>query len=72
MPIENADYHIFVMHFPAPVPACCHLNDDGTYCIYLNADYDFSHWMDSYEHELWHIIRDDFYGGKDIADLEFH
>ena len=71
MPIEDADYFVRVMRFPAPVPAFVHLNDDGTYCIFLNANYDYEHWLNSYEHELWHIIRDDLYGDRAIGEIEF-
>lgn len=70
MPIEGADYFVRVLHFPVPVPAALRLNDDGTFSLYLNADYDFTHWVDDYEHELWHMIRDDMYGEKDIRDIE--
>ena len=70
MPIEGADYFVRVLHFPVPVPAVLRLNDDGTYSLYLNADYDFEHWVDDYEHELWHMIREDLYGEKDIRTVE--
>lgn len=70
MPIENADYFIKVIPFPVPVPAFIHLNSDGTYNIFLNSNLDYDHMLDGYEHELWHIIRGDFYGDKGILDIE--
>lgn len=70
LPIEGADYFVRVMPFGVPVPAFIRLNRDGTYSLYLNSEYDFGHWLDSYEHELWHMIRDDMYGEKDIRDIE--
>ena len=70
MPIENCDYFIYVIPFHLPVPSCCRLNPDGTYSLYLNSEYDWDHWIDGYEHELWHIIHDDFYGDKDILEIE--
>lgn len=70
MPIENADYFIRVLPFPVAIPAFVHLNRDGTYSIFLNANLDFEHQLDGMEHELWHILHDDLYGDKDIADLE--
>jgi len=70
MPIENSDYFIYVMPFHIPVSSCLRLNSDGTYSLYLNSEYDRDHWIDGYEHELWHIINDDLYGDKDILDVE--
>lgn len=71
LPIEDADYFIRVMSFGVPIPAVVRLNSDGTYMIYLNSDYDYDHWLDSWEHELWHIVHDDLYGEKDIRDIEW-
>ena len=70
MPIENADYFIYVMPFHVPIPACIRLNSDGTYSLYLNSEYDYEHWIDGYEHELWHIIHDDFYNNLPIEIVE--
>ena len=70
MPIEDADYFVRVVKFPVPICACLSLNPDGTYSLYLNADMDFDHWIDGWEHEIWHILRDDLYGDKDIAEIE--
>lgn len=70
LPIENADYYIYVMPFHIPVPAAVRMNSDGTYSIYLNSEYDRQHWIDGYEHELWHILHDDFYGGKSVNEIE--
>lgn len=70
MPIENADYFVRVIPFPVSVPAFLRLNSDGTYCLYFNANSDREHWIDSYEHELWHMIDDELYGEKDIRDIE--
>lgn len=70
MPIEDADYFIRVLPFPTKVPAFVHLNPDGTFVVFLNANLDFQHQLDGWEHEIWHIIRDDLYGDKDIVDIE--
>ena len=69
MPIENADYFIRVMPFPVAVPAFVRLNDDGTYCIYLNANVP-EKWLDGYIHELWHIVDDDLFSEKTAVELE--
>lgn len=70
MPIEDADYFVYVMQFHAPIVSCCRLNSDGTYSVYFNSDYDREHWIEGYEHELWHMINDDLYGDKNILDIE--
>lgn len=70
LPLEDADYFIRVIPFGVPIPAFVRLNPDGTYMIYFNSEYSREQWLDSYEHELWHICNDDFYGDKDILDIE--
>ena len=70
MPIENCDYFVYVIPFHLSAPSCCRLNSDGTYSLYLNSEYDMIHWIDGYEHELWHMIHGDHYGDKDISDVE--
>lgn len=71
LPLEGRDYFVVVMPFHVPIPAAIRLNSDGTYTLYLNSEYDFAHWLDGYEHEMWHMIRDDLYGEKQIEDIEF-
>ncbi|MBR6859781.1 MAG: hypothetical protein IKM73_00470 [Acidaminococcaceae bacterium] len=70
MPIEGSDYYVYVMQFHIPVPTCCRVNSDGTYSLYLNSDYDRDHWIDGYEHELLHMMNDDFSGDRNIMDIE--
>ena len=71
LPIEGRDYYVQVMPFGVSIPAFIRLNPDGyTYTLYLNSEYDFEKWLDSYEHELWHMIHDDLLGDKDIRDIE--
>lgn len=71
LPIEDADYFIHVVDFPVPVAAMLRENpEDGTYSVYLNAKRDSLQRIDDYEHELWHMIRGDLEGEKDIKDIE--
>lgn len=71
LPIEGADYTVRVMPFGVSIPACLRLNPDGlTYTLYINSEYNSEVQLDSYEHELWHMIHDDLYGEKDIRDIE--
>jgi len=71
LPMENRDYFVQVIHFGVPIPAFVRLNPDGvTYTLYLNADMDFEHWLNSYPHELKHMYEDDLFGEKDIKEIE--
>ncbi len=70
MPLEGSDYFIYVLQLPDGVPGAIRLNSDNTYSVYLNPEYDINSQIDTYEHELWHIINDDLHGEKRIEDLE--
>ena len=70
MPIEGADYFIRYMELPPKIYAFVHPNEDGTYVIILDPRRDRLSQIDDYIHELWHIIRDDFYNGKPLQKVE--
>lgn len=71
MPMEDRDYFVHVLHFGVPIPAFIRKNpEDDTYSLYLNADYDFEHWLNSYDHEVMHMANDDLYGEKSITEIE--
>ena len=61
LPIEGADYFIYYMKFPKGIFAFIMPNDDGTYSIFLDPRRDFLTHLDDWEHEIWHLIRDDLY-----------
>ena len=70
-PIEGADYFIFLRELPPRIYAFVMLNSDGTYSVFLDPRRDFEHQLDDWEHELWHIIRDDMYDStKQIWEIE--
>lgn len=71
LPIEGADFFIRMLQLPDGVRGAVRLNSDGTFSVYLNPDYCFEDQLDTYEHELWHIIRDDLFGDKDVVTLEW-
>ena len=68
--IENADYFIRLIPLPSAVGGVLTPNDDGTFSMYLNQDHDSETMLDDYMHEFLHIVNDDFYGDKDIAEIE--
>lgn len=69
-PIEGADYFIRYTNLPPKIYAFLHLNTDGTFVIVLDPRRSPEQQLDDWEHELWHIIRDDFYNGKPIQEVE--
>lgn len=68
--IEGADYFVRVVPFPVPVGEMVTLNEDGTYNMYLNADYMGEDMKKHFLHGLNHIRRDDLYGDKEIIAIE--
>ena len=59
LPVENADYFIYYLNLPPKIYAFVMGNRDGTYSIFLDPRRSRDQQIDSYIHELWHIIRDD-------------
>lgn len=70
LPIEGADYFIYLMKMPPKILACICENEDGTYTMFLDPRRDFLSQLDDYEHELWHIIRDDMHSSRSIYVIE--
>lgn len=70
LPIEGADYYIYLMKMPTKILACVCENEDGTYTMFLDPRRDFLSQLDDYEHELWHIIRDDMHSSRSIYVIE--
>lgn len=69
-PIEGADYWIRFKILPPKIFAFVYENSDGTYLIFLDPRRDFDHHIDDWEHEIWHIIRNDFHNGLPITEVE--
>ena len=72
MLIENADYFVRLIDLPGSVGGACNPNDDGTFNIYLNANFsmDRQRKIAVFLHEWEHLENDDLYGDKDVAVLE--
>lgn len=69
-PIEGADYFIYYLTLPPKVYAFVMGNADGTYSMFLDPRRDFWHLVDDWEHEMWHILRDDLTNGLPIWIVE--
>ena len=70
MLIENVDYFIYWMKMPPGIYAFVTPNNDTTYSVYLDPRRSFDQLMQDLDHELRHIIRDDFYNGLPIYIVE--
>jgi hypothetical protein len=68
--LENADYYIYISHLPSGIKAMIIPNDDSTFSMYLDPQRTREQWMDDWEHEIWHLIHDDFYNNKPIWVVE--
>lgn len=69
-PIEGADYFIVLIHMPPKIYAYVRSNGDTTYTIYLDPSRDFDHLLDDWEHEVWHILRNDLFSNDPVWVLE--
>lgn len=70
LPIEGADYFIVFRNLPPKIWAFIRLNNDGTYTMVFDPRRSWEQMCADYEHELWHIIRDDLYNGEPIWIVE--
>lgn len=70
LPIEGADYFIYLMELPPKIYAYVRLNSDGTYSVYLDPRRTREQQIEDYIHELWHIIRDDLHSSRSINVIE--
>lgn len=69
-PIEGADYFIVLAEMPPKVYAYVRSNGDTTYTIYLDPRRDIDHLLDDWEHEIWHILRNDLFSDDPVLVLE--
>lgn len=68
--IEGVDYFVYTAHFDPSVGGAVTPNEDGTFTVYINSDASPAKQAEVMEHELGHIIGEDFYNGKSIAEVE--
>lgn len=68
--IPERDFIVRVIDLPPSVDGLVTPNDDGTFSIYLNANNPEDKQIKSYEHEVRHIINDDFYSVRSIEEVE--
>lgn len=69
-PLEDADYYIRIIKLPSGINAMIIPNDDSTFSLYLDSRRTWEQWLDDWEHEIWHLLRNDFYNDKPIWVVE--
>ena len=69
-PEERIDYFIRSTKLPDGILAMIIPNDDSTYSMYFDSRRTREQWLDDWTHEIWHLIRDDFYNGQPILIVE--
>ena len=69
-PEEGIDYFIRITKLPDGILAMIIPNDDSTFSLYLDERRTREQWLDDWTHEIWHLIRDDFYNGQPILIVE--
>jgi len=68
--LEDADYFVRIVKLPKGIKAMIIPNDDGTFSMYLDSRRTREQWIDDWTHEIWHLIRNDFYNSKPIWVVE--
>ncbi len=69
--IEGADFFIRATDFPNTAnKGAVIVNEDGTYSVYINSRYPQCQWKDIADHELRHLLNNDFYNDLDIRFIE--
>lgn len=70
MLIEGVDYFVYYMEMPKGIYAFVTPNDDCTFSVFLDPRRSTGQLKEDIDHELRHIMRDDFYNGLPIYVVE--
>lgn len=68
-PIPNVDYFVYFMPMHGSVGGFVTPNPDGTFSVYLNSRLSHERNVKSLEHEINHIVADDF-SKTDVVEIE--
>ena len=69
-PLEGFDYFIYYRELPQGIFARVATNPDGTYSVYLDPRRSYDQLRADFDHEVRHIINNDFYNGLPIQKVE--
>lgn len=64
------DIIVRVIPMPGKIRGATVLDENGDYNIYLNDNLSPNQRQRTYEHELFHILNNDFFSGKARTDIE--
>ena len=71
MPLrEGIDYYIYFRIMPPKIYAFITPNDDGTFSVYLDPRRSYLQRKRDLDHELNHILNNDFYNGLPLQQIE--
>ena len=69
-PVFGIDYYVYYRQMPPGIYACVATNPDGTFTIWLDPRRTPEQLRDDLDHELRHIVRDDFHNDLPIQIIE--
>lgn len=71
MLIEGSDYTVRLIPFPVySVGGMVMPNPDGSFSVYINSNLSQERQKQALDHELEHILNNDFYNGVPIHEIE--
>lgn len=70
MILTEGDFHVYSIPFTGDIRGATVVGEDNFYSIYLNSNLPQEVQKKTLEHEIRHIINNDFFNGKSIDDIE--
>ena len=64
------DVVVRVLDLPEKIHGHAVASPDGVYNVYINAKQSYDCQCETYQHEVAHCAKDDFYAGGKLADVE--
>ena len=68
--LYNVDFYVRLVDMPPSIGGAICPNEDGTFSIYINARKSLKAQLAALQHEINHIIDDDFYSDLPIEVIE--
>ena len=70
MSMYEGEVVVTLHDFPPSVQGALSIDNDGTPCIHLNANLSLEAQRKAYDHEMSHLVNDDFDTRKSIESIE--
>lgn len=70
--LTEGDFHVYLLPFAGDIEGCVTMDEDCFYSIYINANLPPDRQRKVLDHELNHILNNDFYNDKPIYDIELN